>query len=237
MPWFATRTQTRKVKPTREAGEGASATARAMSSADPQATATATVTAPAEDADLVALARRGDSEAFGRLAEKYAPRLLNVAFGLLGNEEDAWDATQEAFASAWKGLRFFRGDSSFYTWMRRIVTNHCLMMKRRKRGVQEIPLDEPIEHGEDESPREIADLSGSPESAFEAKMLKVQLDRGIRELPEVYRTTFWLREMEQMSYEEIAQALKINVGTVRSRLSTARKLLREKLVAMGAVLG
>lgn len=189
---------------------------------------------------LVLKAKRGDAEAFGRLVERFAARLLNVARAILGSDAEAWDAVQEALVAAWRNIAQFEGRSSFYTWVRSIVVNACRMERRRKarRGIV-ISLDgtgganAESGPGTDHQPWESPDPAPGPDKLVEEKAFYADFMRALDSLPPYYSEVFWLREAEGLSYQEIADMLGINLGTVRSRLAAARRLLREKLDSAG----
>lgn len=191
----------------------------------------------ADEATLIQKAKRGDAEAFGRLAERHSSRLLNVARAFLGSDAGAWDAVQEAFVAAWRNLDRFEGRSSFYTWARSIVINVCRMERRRRarRGVV-ISLDSArriAEPGAEEMAWDVPDPAPGPDRLVEQKAFYTAFMRALDSLPPYYSEVFWLRESEKMSYQDIAEQLGINIGTVRSRLATARRLLRERMNADG----
>ncbi|MBI3961350.1 MAG: sigma-70 family RNA polymerase sigma factor [Deinococcus sp.] len=178
------------------------------------------------DEQMISRARQGDAQAFGELAERYASSLLTLARRMGGSRDTAWDCVQQAFVNAWRGIRHYRQAAGFYAWMRRIVTNQCLMRLRAEHAHPAVPLEELDEDG---TPKELPDWVHTPEVVFQQAELRQALDEAIQELPPHYRSAFWLREMEDLSYAEIARHLGINVGTVRSRLNAARTLLRAKL--------
>jgi RNA polymerase sigma-70 factor (ECF subfamily) len=164
-----------------------------------------------DESELVARSKNGELEAFSCLVERYRNRIVNLAWQLLGNRDDAEDAAQETFLLAFERLSDFRGESQFSTWLYRIAINICKMKMRQRKPVEPLPEDyEPIEEFDR---REV-------ESRI---LLKRQIDEVLARLPEPLRLVLILREMHELSYEEIAQTLSIPVGTVRSRLFEARK--------------
>ncbi len=189
------------------------------------------------DAEAVARARRGDHAAFQLLVERYQDRAWGLAWRILGDPELARDAVQEAFLKAYAALDRFEGRSGFYTWLYRMVFNQCIDLKRRDRSGRHVEWDDAIGSapapgaGVDPLPtrNELAD----PARALHRAELRDALDRAIESLPEDSRRTLVLREVDGLSYLEIAQALGIPKGTVMSRLHYARKKVRDSLIEMG----
>jgi RNA polymerase sigma-70 factor (ECF subfamily) len=136
---------------------------------------------------------------------------------------------QETFLKAYTHLDNFQGNSKFYTWLVRIAVNEALMKLRKRRSDKTVPLDEPIDTGEDEMPREIAVWDGNPEESYSREELASVLDQAIQSLKPAYRTVFILRDIEELSIEETAEALNLSISAVKSRLLRARLQLREKL--------
>ena len=175
-------------------------------------------------------ARRGDQEAFGHLVQLYEKRVFALTTRLCGNPDDAQEAAQEAFLAAWQGLAFFRGDSSFSTWLYRLTHNACmdLLRKEQRHSSAAGPsLDD------EEVNLEIASPTESPQEAAERNELRRAIGLGLQSLPESYREALILRELHQLSYEEIAQSTDTDLGTVKSRINRGRKLLRKFLVENG----
>ena len=178
---------------------------------------------------LVARAKAGDSSAFTELLEMYDRRVYRVAKNILQNDEDAEDALQETFLKAYEHLDRFEGNSKFYTWVVRIAVNEALMKLRKRRGGKEISLDEPIEQGEETVKREIAVWDGNPEEKYSQQELREILDQAVQSLKPDFRIVFTLRDIEELSTEEAAEALGVSIAAVKSRLLRARLALREKL--------
>lgn len=183
-----------------------------------------------DDQVAVARARRGDGEAFGELVTRYRTRMYHVAYGMVGHHETAMDLTQEAFLRAYQHLEAFRGESKFSTWLRRIVTNVCLdhLRKLEHRAVLS-SYDET--RGEDDHPEGVR-LTGSlepPDAGVARRELGRAIVEAMRVLTPEQRAAMVLREVEGLSYEEIAKSLDCAVGTVMSRLHYARKRLRSLL--------
>ena len=164
-----------------------------------------------KESELVARCKNGELGAFANLVERYCNRIVNLAWHLLGNRDDAEDVAQETFLLAFERLSDFRGESQFSTWLYRIAINICKMRLRQRKVVE--PLSESYEPAEEFDWREV-------ESRI---LLKRQVDEVLARLPEPLRLVLVWREMHELSYEEIAQTLSIPVGTVRSRLFEARK--------------
>jgi RNA polymerase sigma-70 factor (ECF subfamily) len=144
------------------------------------------------------------------------------------NREDAEDATQDAFLKSFQHLPDFQGGSRFYTWLVRIAVNEALMRLRRRRP-NVTSLDEPVETEDDFMPRQIEDWGPTPEQRYQTTELNSILTNAIADLEPIFRTVFVLRDVEQLSTEETAEALGISVPAVKSRLLRGRLKLREKL--------
>jgi RNA polymerase sigma-70 factor (ECF subfamily) len=181
-----------------------------------------------DEGALVSLARSGDLSAFDELVNRYERRIFRLAMNITQNREDAEDATQDAFLKSFQHLAEFQGGSRFYTWLVRIAVNEALMRLRRRRP-NVTSLDEPVQTEEDLLPREIEDWGPTPEQRYEVTEMNSILSNAIAELEPIFRTVFVLRDVEQLSTEETADALGISVPAVKSRLLRARLRLREKL--------
>ncbi|HLN64635.1 MAG TPA: sigma-70 family RNA polymerase sigma factor [Symbiobacteriaceae bacterium] len=178
---------------------------------------------------LVERAKRGDAEAFEQLASQYYRKVYNIAYRVIGNPEDASDVAQEAFERAYLSLPEFRGDSSFQTWLLRITNNACLDELRRRKRRKVTSLDEPmsVEDGEMDRQLAIADEADGPEQALERLEVQRVVQESINALDEEYRVVVVMRDIQGYSYNEIAETLGINLGTVKSRLNRARHALKE----------
>ena len=185
------------------------------------------------DALAVARARDGDHAAFRVLVERHQSRAFGLALRVLRDEEQARDVVQDAFLKAYGALDRFEGRSSFYTWLHRIVMNLCLDRKRRERSSRRVEWSEEIEREVEADPESAS--APEPALALERAELRAQLAQAIASLPEDARRTLELREIDELSYQEIAEALGVPKGTVMSRLHYARRRLRGALVAAGAV--
>ncbi|MGE5391139.1 MAG: RNA polymerase sigma factor [Deltaproteobacteria bacterium] len=173
----------------------------------------------------------GDTRAFEELVAQYQGKVYALAFRYMGNEEDASDMAQEALLKAYRSLRLFKGNSSFGTWLYRITTNVCLdELRRRKRRITPLSLDEPLamQDGE-EVDKEIPDQSPGADILYEQKEFSDYIQVLLDELKPEHKTAIVLRDVMELSYEEIAQTLDCSLGTVKSRISRARDMLRKKL--------
>jgi RNA polymerase sigma-70 factor (ECF subfamily) len=184
-----------------------------------------------DETNLVAQARQGNTGAFGELAERYQRNIFRLAQNITQNREDAEDVLQETFMKAYEHLPDFEGNSKFYTWIVRIAVNEALMKLRKRKWDKAVWLDEPVNTGEDTVAREIAVWEDNPEQRFSKEELAEILDKAVNSLAPAYRTVFVLRDIEELSTEETAQALDLTVPAVKSRLLRARLQLRDKLTA------
>lgn len=182
-----------------------------------------------DEAALVARAKAGDDEAFSELVNHYERRIFRTARNITQNDEDAEDVLQEAFLKAYSNLDNFQGNSKFYTWLVRITVNEALMKLRKRKTDRSVSLDEQLDTGEDTVIREIAVWDGTPEQRYSQEEIREILDREIASLEPIYRSVFQLRDVDELSTEETAEALGISVPAVKSRLLRARLQLREKL--------
>jgi len=180
------------------------------------------------DKKLVKRVQRGDKGAFDLLVLKYQHKIVNLVMRYVRDPELALDITQEAFIKAYRALPRFRGDSAFYTWMYRIAVNtaknHLAAQRRRPMNV-ELDLQDPDQYDLHAKLKE----TDTPEAVTLSNELKETVERAIAALPEDLRTAIILRELEGMSYEEIAQTMECPVGTVRSRIFRARDAISKKI--------
>jgi RNA polymerase sigma-70 factor (ECF subfamily) len=188
-----------------------------------------TIASAFDEADLVAKAKAGDADAFTDLVNQYERRVFRMAKQITQNDEDAEDVLQETFLKAYSHLDDFQGNSKFYTWLVRIAVNEALMKLRKRRSDKTVPLDEPIDTGEDVVAREVAVWEDNPEQRYSREEMANILDEAVQSLKPAYRTVFVLRDIEEMSIEETAEALDLSISAVKSRLLRARLQLREKL--------
>ena len=181
------------------------------------------------DAEVIRRIQKGDTEAYRELVLKYQQKVYGVAWGMTRNPEDAREITQEAFIKAFKSLERFRFDASFYTWLYRITVNLTIDFRRKavKRRTNEFDDGrlQKDEAGEIARPH----MDASPGRRLERKRLAEQIQAAIDQLPEDQRTAIMLREIEGLSYKEIAETMECAEGTVMSRLFYGRKKLQEIL--------
>jgi RNA polymerase sigma-70 factor (ECF subfamily) len=181
-----------------------------------------------DEPTLVAAAQAGDISAFETLVSRYERKIFRLAQNITQNREDAEDVMQEAFLKAYEHLSGFQGNSRFYTWLVRIAVNQALM-KLRKRRPNQVSIDEEVNTGEDLIPREIEDWGPSPEDRYKQTEMSDILSSTIADLDPPFRIVFQLRDIEELSTEETAEALGLSVPAVKSRLLRARLKLRQKL--------
>lgn len=182
--------------------------------------------------ELARAAAKGDIDAFETLLGLYQNKVYGLALRMCGSEEDAWDVAQEAFLAAWRALPGFRGESGFSTWLYRLTANaaiDCLRREKKRRG------ELSIEGGE--LPLSLPDAGPSPQEATEGGELRAAVNAALARLTDQHRTVLILRELQELSYEEIAGALGLDLGTVKSRISRARKALRKILLEDGNLSG
>jgi RNA polymerase sigma-70 factor, ECF subfamily len=181
------------------------------------------------DRQLVARAQRGDKQAFELLVEKYQRKLARLLSRFIRDPAEVEDVTQEAFIKAYRALPAFRGDSAFYTWLYRIgintAKNYLMAMGRRAPTSTEIEAEEAEGFEEGEQLRDI----NTPESLLLSNEIARTVNSTIEGLPEELRTAIQMREIEGMSYEDIAKAMDCPIGTVRSRIFRAREAIAEQL--------
>ena len=181
------------------------------------------------DQQLVARAQSGDKQAYGLLVEKYQRKLARLLSRFIRDPAEVEDVTQEAFIKAYRALPAFRGDSAFYTWLYRIgintAKNYLMALGRRAPTSTEIEAEEAEGFDEGEQLRDI----NTPESLLLSREIAETVNSTIERLPEELRTAIQMREIEGMSYEDIAQAMDCPIGTVRSRIFRAREAIAEQL--------
>ena len=187
-----------------------------------------------QEAAIVRKVLGGDANAFETLVLEYEKNVYNIALRMTGNSEDAADMTQEAFIKAYNSLQSFRGDSKFSVWLYRIVSNVCLDFLRSKNRRPTVSLSVEDDDGED-AQLDVADESQSPELLLDRKLTRDSVRRALDSLPPDYRQILLLREIQGLSYDEIAQALSLEVGTVKSRIFRARKRLCTFLIDDGNI--
>ena len=175
-------------------------------------------------------ARRGDQEAFAQLVQLYEKRVYALTLRMCKNPADAEEAAQEAFLAAWQGLAFFRGESSFSTWLYRLASNACVDVLRRE-GRHRSAAGPSL--NDEETVIDVADDAPSPHALAERAELRQQIEEALSALPEDYRQVLILRELHQQTYDEISAILALDIGTVKSRINRGRKRLRKILLESG----
>lgn len=182
-----------------------------------------------EELEIVRAVQNGDSDAFEKLLLENQTKVYNLALRMVGNADDAFDMTQEAFIKAFSSISGFRGDSRFSVWLYRLTTNICLDFLRREKRRPHSSLTYTEDSGDREF--EIPDERFSPQEEAEKKELREAVRRGLALMPADYRAILLLREIDGLSYEEIGDALSLEAGTVKSRIFRARKKLCDILSA------
>lgn len=182
------------------------------------------------EADLIARAVGGDGDAFGELVEPYEQKVYGLAYRMCGNRDDAYDLAQEAFLKTYRALDRFKGDSSFSTWLYRVVANTCLdQLRHARRSGPPVSLDDPISTENGGISRDVADTTFEPETMTLRSEVAREIRAAVALLPPDHRLAILLRDFEDLTYDEIAQAMGCGLGTVKSRISRAREALREHL--------
>ena len=192
---------------------------------------------PPDDHSLVQRARSGDDRAFRLLVERYQKKVYAVALGMVKDREEAMDVVQEAFVKVHRSLDSFKADATFYTWLYRITVNVCIDVIRRRGAMrsESVEFDERIGHdlAEANLGAVSSQLGSNPEKSVLQREVGEKIQEALEKIPEKHRAILLLRELDGLSYEELAQVLEIPKGTVMSRLFHARakvqKLLSESL--------
>ncbi|MBR6413845.1 MAG: sigma-70 family RNA polymerase sigma factor [Oscillospiraceae bacterium] len=185
-----------------------------------------------DDKAIIERVLAGENDEFGKLVEAYQDRVYNLALRMCGNRDDAFDLAQEAFFRAWRGLSGFQFESAFSTWLFRLTTNVCLDFLRAKKRKPTVSLT--VADDSDEEPQlDLPDLTQNPEALLLAAEDRALVTRALNELPVEYRQILTMRAINDMTYAEICEVLKLREGTVKSRLSRARMALRNNLLQFG----
>lgn len=178
--------------------------------------------------DLIKKCKKGNREAFNVLFSNYRNQVVNIAYGMLSDREDAYDAAQEVFVRVFRSIESFKEESSFTTWLYRITTNVCSdILRKRQKGSNVVSLNRMADENND---MDIKDEAPTPEESMELSERQRAVREAISELREEYRTVITLCDIEGMSYDEISQILKIPSGTVKSRINRARNALKKNLL-------
>ena len=180
------------------------------------------------ESDVIKKAKKGDRQAIVNLVSDYSDRIYNLALRILRNNEDAEDVLQETFLTVLEKLDTFDGRSNFFTWIYRIATNASLMKLRKKRRIfTELPHDIDMERWYTD--KVFVDWSQDPSVNIQNEEVKQVINQAINELPDIYRTVFVLRDIEQLSIKETSKILDITEENVKIRLRRARLFLRDKI--------
>jgi RNA polymerase sigma-70 factor (ECF subfamily) len=174
------------------------------------------------DEALVRASQRGDMKAFEELVGRHRDKVYARAFSMMRNEEDAIDISQEAWVKGWQRLKQFQGDSSFLTWMTRIVINLCLDTLRRQKRQRAESIEE-MEEQTGGVERQMPTVSENPTAGLERTELRARIDKALAQLSYEHRTVLILHEFEELEYKEIAKRMECSIGTVMSRLFYARR--------------
>ena len=184
-------------------------------------------TAEPNDGELVRRCQAGDSSAFNDLVTRYRGKVFTMVFGMVQNEQDAWDLAQEGFLKAWRSIHRFKGQSSFYTWLYRIMTNVTIDALRRKGVHGEAEFDDRIAPARvDPGSRTTPSAVPLPHQKLEQNEIRRRINEAIARLSPEHRAVIVMKEMEDLQYNEIAEVLDCSIGTVMSRLFYARKKLQ-----------
>ncbi len=183
------------------------------------------------DRQLVERARQGDKRAFEMLVEKYQRRLLRLLSRMVKNTKEVEDIAQETFIKAYRALPNFRGDAAFYTWLYRIGVNTAKNYLAGRKKTMPTLSDQAMGDDEPDERLVVQDLN-TPETALMSKQIALAVNDAVDALPEELRSAITLREMEGLSYEEIAESMNCPIGTVRSRIFRAREAIAAKLRPM-----
>ena len=178
--------------------------------------------------ELILRTQEGDETAFEALVRLYDKKVYTLCRRMCISEEDAQEAAQDAFLAVWRAIGAFRQESSFSTWLYRLATNACIdLLRRNKRSGGSVSLDD------EETAPELVDTRPLPQQELERRETQRLIEDGLRALPEDYRVILLLREVQGLSYAEIAEVTQLELGTVKSRISRGRILLRNYLTASG----
>src|SRR6266478_3091781 len=186
--------------------------------------------ADVSELDLVKRCQAGDTEAFDELVTRYRTRIFGMIYNMVHSEQDAWDLAQDSFVKAWKSIKRFRGHSSFYTWIYRIVVNVTIDWLRKKQVKGGSEFDDAIHLKEiDPASKTLPKADALPYEKMEQSEIRGRIDNAIAQLSPEHRAVILMKEIEEMQYHEIAEMLGCSIGTVMSRLFYARKKLQNLL--------
>lgn len=186
-----------------------------------------------EESEIVRRAQEGDRDAFRELVERNQRKVYSICYGMLKNEQDSLDVSQEVFVKVYRYLEKFNHQSSFYTWLYRITVNMCIDFIRKNSKVRNVEYDDGISHG----PGDVdggehilpSTLGLNPDKVYGRKELREKMLEALETLSEKHRVILIMREVDGMSYEEMAEALNISKGTVMSRLYHARRYFQDAI--------
>ena len=187
--------------------------------------------ADVSETDLVKRCQAGDTEAFDELVTRYRTRIFGMIYNMVHNEQDAWDLAQDSFVKAWKSIKRFRGRSSFYTWIYRIVMNVTIdwLRKKQVKGMR-AEFDDAIQAKQiDPASKTAPKADALPYEIMQRSETRTRIDNAIAQLSPEHRAVILMKEIEEMQYHEIAETLGCSIGTVMSRLFYARKKLQNLL--------
>ena len=184
------------------------------------------------DEIIIERALTGDAEAFGEIVRRWERRIFALTYGMLGREEDARDATQETFLAAFRNLRGFRGEAKVSSWLHRIAVNQCITRQRRAQVRKESALED-----QEEAQAFAAAVDSSPLSVAEGRQKTVAVRTALNSLPVELRQIVVMKEFEELTFREIAEALELPLSTVKSRLYTGLKQLQMRLEKFGGEVG
>ena len=183
------------------------------------------------DEQIVERALTGDADAFGEIVHRWERRIFALAFGMLGREDDARDATQETFLAAFRNLRGFRGDARVSSWLHRIAVNQCITRQRRSKVRKEDALEDEAER---HASRFATPQECSPDWVAEGRESSDAVRRAVNSLPLELRQVVVMKEFEELTFREISDALDVPLSTVKSRLYTALRQLQMRLEKFGS---
>lgn len=176
---------------------------------------------------LIEKCKKNDRNAFNTLVQTYQSKIINLAYGMLSNQEDACDAAQEVFIRVYRGIPSFEQKASFSTWIYRITVNVCNdMLRKRTRTAPTVSI---YQDSDEEHIMELPDSSPTPSERIEITETQLLVKNALNELSDEYRTVITLYDLEGLSYDEISSVLQCPIGTIKSRLNRARKMLKKKL--------
>ena len=180
--------------------------------------------------ELIKSAQAGNAVAFEQLIEEHQKRIFSIAYRIAGNQEDAADMAQEVLVKIFRNLKHFRGDSKFSTWLYRVATTTCLDEQKKQRRHTAYSLDEAMETEDGTVTADPVDTGPTPEEAMEQRAVRQAIHLAIKKLKEEHQKVILLREVQGLSYEEIANILNCSEGTVKSRINRARDSLKKILL-------